>query len=183
MTELEINIVGNLKKLKGPGSRAINKMLEEKVVPIIMEQITVDVHAKAVEFASGISTPEQKVPQQATHAIGQSDSWYNSTGKLAESIKVSYQPTTTTGKHKSMISTDLEYAPWVEFGTGIFGKRGGPIVPKGELLVFPFQGKTIAASFVLGQPPQPFMRGAKWFLMDNFSLTGEKIEIKFRSMR
>lgn len=177
MTELEINLVGNLKKLKGPGSRAINKMLEEKIVPIIMEQITVDVHAKAVEYASGISVPEQRVPQQATHAIGQSDSWYQSTGKLADSVKISYG-----GKHKSTISTDLEYAPWVEFGTGIFGRRGGPIVPKGNLLVFPFQGKTIAASFVLGQPPQPFMRSSKWYIIDNFSPTKEKIETKFRGI-
>ncbi len=175
---LELHISGTLKKMKGPGSRAINKMLEEKVVPIIMEQITNDVHAKTVEYASGISTPEQKVPMQATHAIGQSDSWYQSTGKLADSIKISYG-----GKHKSMISTDLEYAPWVEFGTGIFGRRGGPIVPKGELLVFPFQGKTIAASFVLGQPPQPFMRGSKWFVMDNFSLTKEKIEQELRKLK
>ncbi len=180
---LELHISGTLKKMKGPGSRAINKMLEEKVVPVIMEQITNDVHTKAVEYASGISTPEQKVPQQATHAIGQSDSWYNSTGKLADSIKISYQSTTTRGKHRSIISTDLEYAPWVEFGTGIFGRRGGPIVPKGKLLVFPFQGKTIAASFVLGQPPNPFMRSAKWFLMDNFQSTKEKIEGKFRSMK
>lgn len=175
---LELKITGILKHLKGPGSRAINKMLEEKIVPIIMEQIIVDVHAKAVEYASGISVPEQRVPQQATHAIGQSDSWYQSTGKLAESIKISYG-----GKHESTISTDLEYAPWVEFGTGIFGKSGGPIVPKGNLLVFPFQGKTIAASFVLGQPPQPFMRSSKWYIIDNFQSTKEKIEQELRNLK
>ena len=176
---LELKIHGILKKMKGPGSRAINKMLEEKVVPIIHNIITLDVHAKAVEFASGIGTPDQRVPQQATHAIGQSDSWYQSTGKLAESIKISYGE-----KHESTISTDLEYAPWLEWGTGKFGPLGRLIFPKkeGGLLIFPFQGKTIAAAHTQGQRPNPFFRGSIWFLIDNFSPTKDKIEKELRGI-
>jgi len=169
---LELKIHGHLTKMKGRGSRAINKLLEEKVVPVIMEVITTDVHAKTVEYASGIESPDQRVPHQADHSVGRSSSGYNSTGKLADSITIIRKSTT-----ESTITTPLEYAPWVEWGTGVFGPVGHKIYPtKGSLMVFPFQGKTIAAAFTLGQRPQPFFRGSIWYIIDNFSPTKEKIK-------
>jgi len=177
---LELKIHGHLTKMKGRGSRAINKLLEEKVVPVIMEIITEDVHAKTVEYASGVSLPEQRVPQQANHLIGRSVSGYNSTGALAESIKIIKQSVM-----ESTIATPLEYAPWVEFGTGKFGPLERLIFPEkeGGLMVFPFQEKIIAAAFTKGQMPNPFMRSSIWFLQDNFQSTKEKIEMKFRSLK
>jgi len=173
---LELKIHVHLTKMKGPGSRAINKLLEEKVVPVIMEVITIDVHAKAIEYASGIESPDQRVPHQADHSVGRSPSGYNSTGTLAESIKITKQSVM-----ESTIATPLEYAPWLEWGTGLWGLWRQLIYPtKGSLMVFPFQGKTIAAAFTEGQRPQPFFRGSIWYIIDNFSPTKEKIEQKLK---
>lgn len=182
MSDLELKIRGRLIKAKGPGSRAINKLLEEKVMPVIMDTITEDVHAKAVEYASGISSPEQKVPRQATHPIGQSPSEYTSTGTLADSIKIISMSKTTKGVYRSIIAALVEYASWLEFGTGIFGPRGQPIVARGNAMKFEYQGKTIFAKMILGQPPQPFMRSSVWYLIDNFSQTKTKIEDKLKDV-
>jgi hypothetical protein len=169
---LDFKIHGHLIKTSTRGYQIINKLLEEKVLPIVIDTITVDAHTKAVEFASGIDSPAHKDPRQAPHPVGRSSSGYNSTGKLADSITVVRDSTT-----ESTITTPLEYAPWLEFGTGIFGPSGHKIFPtKGSLMVFPFQGKTIAAAFTKGQRPQPFFRGTKWFLIDNFEPTKEKIK-------
>jgi len=187
MSDLELEIRGSVQKISGPGSRAINKIMQEQALPVIMDIITDDVHAKAMDYASGIESPAQKVPRQATHPIGQSDSGYSPTGELSESIKIIHKDPTKKGIYRSVIAALLEYASWVEFGTGIFGPRGEPIVPKGRgknaVMVFEANGKTVFAKMILGQPPQPFMRGAMWYIIDNFSQTRSKIQSKFRSMK
>ncbi len=186
MSDLELKINGRFEKMRGPGSRFFNRLIENEVIPVIMDTITDDVHAKAVDYASGIESPEQKVPRQATHPIGQSDSGYSSGGTLAESVKVIHREPTKAGKYRSVIAALTEYASWVEFGTGIFGPRGTPIVAKGRgkrPMVFEINGKKVFTWFTLGQPPQPFMRGAKWYIMDNFSQTKVKIENKLRSIK
>ena len=177
MTDLNLKISGHLTKLSGKGSRAINKFLQEKIMPVIIDVVTDDVHAKAVAYASGIESPEQKVPRQATHPIGQSPSQYSSTGTLADSIKIVEK--TSTG---SLISALVEYASYLEFGTGIFGPQGQPIVAKGKAMKFEYQGKTVFAKMTLGQPPQPFMRASKWFIIDNVSPTVGKIQDKINEM-
>ncbi len=186
MSDLELKISGTLTKATGPGSRAINKLLQEKVMPVIMDTITEDVHARAVEYAKGIESPEQKVPRQATHPIGKSPSGYSSDGTLSDSIKIISRPPTTHGKYRSVIAALVEYASYVEFGTGIFGPRGTPIVAKGRgknPMVFEANGKKVFAWYTLGQPPNPFMRGAKFYIIDNFSFTKTKILDKLKGMR
>lgn len=173
MSSVEIELIGKIIPLSGKGSQSLNQILNKQILPICMEQITVDISSKAQDYAKGIDIPSQMIDKvQAKHPIGQSDSGYNSTGKLADSIKVSY-----LSKIKSSIQALTEYASWVEWGTGIFGPSGQPIVPKkGKVMVFPFQGNRIAASSVLGQPPQPFMRGSIWFINDNLKDTFKRIQ-------
>lgn len=183
MSDLELKISGRYTKMKGPGSLFFNRLIESEVIPVIMDIITEDVHTKAVDYASGIESPEQKVPRQATHPIGQSPSDYSSDGTLAESIKIIHREPTKTGKYRSVIAALVEYASWVEFGTGIFGPQGQPIVAKGKgTMKFEYKGKTIFAKMILGQPPQPFMRGAVWYIIDNFSPTKSKIEDKLKDI-
>ena len=51
------------------------------------------------------------------------------------------------------------YAKYVEYGTGIFGKKGSPIRPKtGNVLAWEENGKTFFANEVKGQEGQHFMR-------------------------
>lgn len=185
MTGIELKVVGSVKKLSGPGSRAVNKFMAEKVMSVVMDQITDDIHTKAIEYARGIDTPEQRVPFQADHPIGQSPSEYSSTGALANSIQITYKEPTKAGKYRSIITASSEYASYTEWGTGKWGPLGRLIFPKkeGGLLVYPFGGKTVATSFIRGQPPNPFFRSSIWNLMDNFQSTKEKIEEKFRSMK
>ncbi len=182
MSDLELKINGRFKKMTGPGSRFFNRLIEIEVIPVIMDTITDDVHTKAVDYATGIESPEQKVPRQATHPIGQSPSGYDSTGTLAESVKIIHREPTKTGKYRSIIAALVDYASWVEFGTGIFGPSGTPIVAKGKAMKFEYKGKTIFAKSILGQPPQPFLRGSKWYIIDNFSQTKSKIEAKLKNI-
>lgn len=74
------------------------------------------------------------------------------TGALARSI--TYEVTETTGEIVGNIYTPLEYAPYVEYGTGLFAEEGGRQSPwsyKDD------QGDWHTTS---GQTPQPFMRPA-----------------------
>lgn len=177
MGEVRIELNGSVVPIRGKGSRQLNRILNNEVLPVAMEVVTTDISNKAQEYARGADIPSQSIaPIQSKHKIGNSDSGYESTGELEKSIKVSY-----SSKIKSFIDAMVEYASWVEFGTGIFGKSGGPILPKsGKVMIFPFQGKTIAASMVLGQPPNPFMRGAIWYVSDNIKDTIVKIQSKFK---
>lgn len=55
------------------------------------------------------------------------------------------------------------YSKWVHEGTGVFGPRGAPIVPKnGPYLVFKSRrtGDLVFAKSVQGQKPQPYLRAA-----------------------
>jgi len=178
MPSVSIELEGKVIPLSGKGSQKLNKILREQILPIVVESITVDISNKSQEFAKGIDIPSQMIDKvQSKHAIGRSESGYNSTGKLAESIKTSY-----LSKIKSKIEALAEYSSWVEFGTGIFGPRGQPIVPKkGKLLSFPYKGNTIVVKSTLGQPPNPFMRSSIWYLNNNLKETLERIQIKLRS--
>jgi HK97 gp10 family phage protein len=176
MGAVKIKISSDITALTGTGSRVFNKIIKTQIMPVIMDTIVDDVKEKAVEYATGMDIPPNKVARQSRHAIGQSDSGYSPSDVLADSIKITDKHTTKKGIIRATIEAMIEYASWVEFGTGIFGPRGEPIVPKkSKVMVFPFQGKTIAVSMTLGQPPQPFMRGAVWYIKDNFEQTRKKI--------
>lgn len=76
------------------------------------------------------------------------------TGALARSIQSKVE--NSDGSIQGVVFTPLEYAPYVEFGTGLFAESGGRTdVPwaykddeTGELI------------FTSGQKPQPYMRPA-----------------------
>lgn len=75
------------------------------------------------------------------------------TGDLRRSIKSKVEDSNT--EVKGIIYTPLEYAPYVEYGTGLFAENGGredvPWRYKDD------KGKWHSTS---GQEPQPFMRPA-----------------------
>jgi hypothetical protein len=172
MPPVTISLKGNLLPLTGKGSQQLNRILKNEILPIVMKQVTVDVLAKSLDYSQGVDMPAQKVPRQAQHAVGQSDSGYSSTGKLSDNIKVSF-----SSKINSLIESLSDYASWVEFGTGIFGPRGEPIVPKkSKVLSFIYKGRRIATKFTLGQPPNPVMRGSVWYIKDNIRETIIKIQ-------
>lgn len=77
----------------------------------------------------------------------------NSTGELRRSIKsrIEEDGDTLVG----IVYTPLEYAPYVEFGTGLFAEEGGRLdVP------WNYQDDEGNWHSTSGQPPQPFMRPA-----------------------
>jgi len=64
---------------------------------------------------------------------------------------------------KSEISVPKEpvYAKWVHDGTGIYGPKGTPIVPRrAKFMRFQIDGKWFAKTSVLGQKPQPYLKEA-----------------------
>lgn len=70
------------------------------------------------------------------------------TGALRRSI------TSKVENDKGIIFTPLEYAPYIEYGTGLFAEEGGR---ESEWCYFDDKGNFIRTR---GQPPQPFMRPA-----------------------
>lgn len=61
------------------------------------------------------------------------------------------------------VGTNLKYATYVHEGTGIYGPKHTPIVPRnGRFLVFTPRGSsvTVFARSVRGVPPRPFLREA-----------------------
>ena len=74
------------------------------------------------------------------------------TGELRRSItsKVENNGLEVTGT----IYTPLEYAPYIEYGTGLFAEKGGRPTPWG------YQDDKGEWHTTSGQPPQPYMRPA-----------------------
>ena len=74
------------------------------------------------------------------------------TGELRRSItsKVENNGREVTGT----VYTPLEYAPYIEYGTGLFAEKGGRPTPWSYQ---DYKGEWHTAS---GQPPQPYMRPA-----------------------
>ena len=76
------------------------------------------------------------------------------TGALARSIQSKVE--NNNGSIQGVVFTPLEYAPYVEFGTGLFAESGGrtdvPWAYKDD--------KTGELIFTSGQKPQPYMRPA-----------------------
>lgn len=75
------------------------------------------------------------------------------TGALRNSIKSKVEA--VSGEIEGIVYTPLEYAPYVEFGTGLFAENGGRQTGwayKDE--------KTDEVIWTRGQKPQPFLRPA-----------------------
>lgn len=64
-------------------------------------------------------------------------------------------------KSELSVPKDPEYARWVHDGTGVYGPRGMPIIPRtAPFMVFQIDGKWFRKHEVYGQKPQPFLRQA-----------------------
>ena len=90
-------------------------------------------------------------------------------GQLRQSI--THEVTTDNGKIEGVIGTNIEYAPYVEIGTGIYssegtGRQGGWLYE---------DEKTGEMIFTYGQHPQPYLQPA----MD---LNKDKIEKCFEGI-
>ena len=64
----------------------------------------------------------------ATYPPKADSAFYKRTGTLGRSIAVT-DPANGHGGRYVEVGTNLHYAPYVEYGTGIYGPRGVPIVP------------------------------------------------------
>lgn len=74
------------------------------------------------------------------------------TGQLRESIHTEAQSESTV-----TVGTSVQYAPYVEFGTG---PKGDPSVPHTTKTSWRYQDAEGSWHTSHGQPPQPFMRTA-----------------------
>ena len=72
------------------------------------------------------------------------------TGELQRSI------TSTVIDGEGIVYTPLEYAPYVEYGTGLFAEEGG----RSDVPWYYYDEKTGELIRTSGQKPQPFMRPA-----------------------
>ena len=69
-----------------------------------------------------------------------------------------------------VVGTNLEYAPYQEFGTGIYGPSGQPITPKrSSVLAFKVGGTTVFARSVAGTKPKRFMAKGLQAVRDNMT--------------
>lgn len=68
-----------------------------------------------------------------------------------------------------VVGTNLEYAPYQEFGTGIYGPKAAPITPKqGKFLVFRGKsGNLVFARSVAGSRARKFMAKGLQAVKDN----------------
>lgn len=74
------------------------------------------------------------------------------TGRMRSSIGV-----TQTGSRTVTVGTNVKYARYFQFGTGIYAGHG-PIRPKGaKALSFVVNGHRYVLASVKGQPPRPFL--------------------------
>lgn len=74
-------------------------------------------------------------------------------GGLRNSIESKVE--TTNDSIKGYVFTPLEYAPYIEFGTGLFAEEGN-----GRQTPWSYQDDDGNWHTTTGQPPQPFMRPA-----------------------
>lgn len=74
------------------------------------------------------------------------------TGRMRSSIGV-----TMTNTRTVTIGTNVKYARWFQFGTGIYVGRGPIVAKSGKALRFVVNGQTYFRHSVKGQPPRPFL--------------------------
>ena len=74
------------------------------------------------------------------------------TGRMRSSIGV-----TLTNTRTVTVGTNVKYAKWFQFGTGIYIGRGPIVAKSGKALKFEVNGQTFFRHSVKGQPPRPFL--------------------------
>jgi len=75
----------------------------------------------------------------------------------------------TNDAFQGIVGSNLEYAKYQEFGTGIYGPKGSPIVPK-RAKMLAWQGKSgqwFRARSVKGSKPVKFLQGGLEYLKQN----------------
>lgn len=92
------------------------------------------------------------------------------TGALRNSIQSEVQE--TGGEITGVVFTPLEYAPYVEYGTGLFAEENGRKTP----WIYEDE-KTGEQIFTRGQKPQPFLRPALFENKEQITrLLGESVK-------
>ncbi len=161
MSKVNLRIHGTFNQVHGVGAKKINAVLKQKM-EIAMDIITDEVHKKAKEYALGVDIPFNIDPNQKKNIS------VDSTGNLSNQI-FKYIKQRHGLKWESIITAFPEYASFVEWGTGEFGPYRTPIIPTNEEFLHfkTYDGKWIRTRSVRGQEPKPFLRGAKWWMIDN----------------
>lgn len=118
--------------------------LEPKVAQNLLAR-GIKVQARAREYLSGASRHPRRVD----------------TGNLRSSVRVRLYPARV--RQSVRIGTNVKYGPFVHDGTGVYGPRRRPIVPRrAKVLVFTPKGsgKKVFARSVLGIPQNQFLKDA-----------------------
>ena len=119
---------------------------------IAVTKATDEALAKAAEIIGGML--ETKAKQYITEGVYTNDShgWYIRTGNLRNSIthKVEQEENATT----AIVGSAVEYAPYVELGTGIYADMGGRQTP------WRYQDKNGNWHTTRGMPARPYLRPA-----------------------
>ncbi len=162
MSKVNLRIRGTFNQVHGVGAKKINAVLKQKM-EIAMDIITDEVHKKAKEYALGVDIPFNIDPNQKKNIS------VDSTGNLSSQI-FKYIKQRHGLKWESVITAFPEYSSFVEWGTGIYGS-GSPwvVYVKDKTMKFESGGETVFARRVVkfGGRPVPFMRAARWFMIDN----------------
>ena len=122
-------------------------MVEFEGLDTIIKRLDELTDVKKVEQAINQSTllVESSAKQNASNC--------KDTGALQNSIKSTVE--TTNDAVIGYVSTNLEYAPYVEYGTGLFAENGN-----GRQTPWKYQDDDGNWHTTKGQHPQPFMRPA-----------------------
>jgi hypothetical protein len=173
MSEVEILIEGEFKKTK-------YKELNSQLAPLIrsvFKEVVNAIEEKSIEFASGVKLAPQKLPGQADHKIGKSESGYVSTGTLADNIEVIRSPVRGYSFFAT-IKSNSDYASYVEFGTGIYGPTGTVIKSKdgGSLNFHSPKYGAMGLTEIQGQRPNPVLRGSVWWAQDHIGEIAKKAQ-------
>lgn len=117
-----------------------------------IQKATEEQLARAAEIIGGML--ETKAKQYITEGVYTNDSqgWYIRTGNLRNSIthKVEQEENATT----AIVGSAVEYAPYVELGTGIYADMGGRQTP------WKYQDKNGNWHTTRGMPARPYLRPA-----------------------
>ena len=125
--------------------RVISHVAEVKAA--LREQI-----ARAAEVCRG--TMESHAKQEITKGVYDTpETWYRRTGLLRNSITA--QVAEDDGDTCVVVGTNVEYAPYVELGTGVYASDGG-----GRSTPWAYIGSDGKRHVTSGMVPRPYLRPA-----------------------
>jgi hypothetical protein len=122
--------------------------MPDKAVRLL--RATIEDIADRIENQARANAPEGETGALKAHAVERRD------------LKRRVQgPGGLVVKSEISVPDKPKYAKWVHDGTGIYGPRGTPILPKrATFMRFQIDGKWFAKRSVLGQQPQPYLKEA-----------------------